>query len=92
MFGYCAHLHSPVLVIPVNTWNPIAARAFAPALVGWCLALAACLRLEEVRDDLHAQALLPVLQGSAVVLLGFTLSCIGGASIMLWRAGRKDAE
>jgi len=66
-------------------------RAFAPALVGWCLALAASLRLEELRDDLHAQALLPVLQGSAIALLVFTLSCIGGASLVLWRAGRKGA-
>ncbi|MBH1432878.1 hypothetical protein I5U42_16375 [Stenotrophomonas maltophilia] len=75
----------------MNVWNPMTVRAFAPALVGWCLALAASLRLEELRDDLHAQALLPVLQGSAIALLVFTLSCIGGASLVLWRAGRKGA-
>jgi hypothetical protein len=34
--------------------------------------------------------LLPVLQGGAIALLVFTLSCIGGASIVLWRAGRKE--
>lgn len=74
----------------MKVWNPVAMRAYAPAMVGWCLALAACLRLEEVRDDLHAQALLPVLQGGSIALLVFTLSCIGGASIVLWRAGRKE--
>jgi hypothetical protein len=30
----------------MNAWNPIAVRTFAPALVGWCLALAAWLRAE----------------------------------------------
>lgn len=72
--------------------NPVAMRAYAPAMVGWCLALAACLRAEQLRGDLHAQALLPVLQGGAVALLVFTLSCIGAASIVLWRAGRKEVR
>lgn len=76
----------------MNVCNPVTVRAFAPALVGWCLALAACLRAEQLRGDLHAQALLPVLQGGAVALLVFTLSCIGAASIVLWRAGRNAVE
>lgn len=50
---------------------------------------AACLRPGNGR---LAQALLPVLQGGAVALLVFTLSCIGAASIMLWRAGRNAVE
>lgn len=73
----------------MNAWNPVAVRAFSPALVGWCLALAACLRAEQLHGDLHAQVLLPVLQGGAVALLVFTLSCIGAASIVLWRSGRN---
>jgi hypothetical protein len=75
----------------MNVCNPVTVRAFAPALVGWCLALAACVRAEQLRGDLHAQALLPVLQGGAVALLVFTLSCIGAACIVLWRADRKEA-
>ena len=50
----------------MNVCNPVTLRAYAPAMVGWCLALAACLRAEQLRGDLHAQALLPVLQGGAV--------------------------
>lgn len=65
----------------MNVCNPVTVRAFAPALVGWCLALAACLRAEQLRGDLHAQA-----------LLVFTLSCIGAACIVLWRAGRNAVE
>ncbi len=76
----------------MNVCNPVTLRAYAPAMVGWCLALAACLRAEQLRGDLHAQALLPVLQGGVVALLVFTLSCIGAASIMLWRAGRNAVE
>ncbi|EQM75140.1 hypothetical protein JY464_13400 [Stenotrophomonas maltophilia] len=76
----------------MNVCNPVTLRAYAPAMVGWCLALAACLRAEQLRGDLHAQGLLPVLQGGAVALLVFTLSCIGAASIMLWRAGRNAVE
>ncbi|QGL89175.1 MULTISPECIES: hypothetical protein [unclassified Stenotrophomonas] len=76
----------------MNVCNPVTLRAYAPAMVGWCLALAACLRAEQLRGDLHAQALLPVLQGGAVALLVFTLSCIGAASIMLWRVGRNAVE
>ncbi len=49
----------------MNVCNPVTLRAYAPAMVGWCLALAACLRAEQLRGDLHAQALL-VLQGGAV--------------------------
>ncbi len=74
----------------MNVCNPVTLRAYAPAMVGWCLAL--CLRAEQLRGDLHAQALLPVLQGGAVALLVFTLSCIGAASIMLWRVGRNAVE
>ena len=46
----------------MNVWNPMTVRTFAPAMVGWCLTLAAWLRLEEVREDRLAQAMLPVLQ------------------------------
>ena len=49
----------------MNAWNPAAVRMFIPALIGWCLALAACLRAEQLHGDLHAQALLPVLQRGA---------------------------
>lgn len=39
----------------MNVWNPMTVRTFAPAMVGWCLTLAAWLRLEEVREDRLAQ-------------------------------------
>jgi protein gp37 len=35
----------------MNAWNPVAVRKFIPALIGWCLALAACLRAEQLRGD-----------------------------------------
>ncbi len=74
----------------MNAWNPAAVRMFIPALIGWCLALAAWLRMEEVREDRLAQEILPVLQGGVVALLVFTLTCIGAASIVLWRAGADE--
>ncbi|MBH1484605.1 hypothetical protein I5U48_21705, partial [Stenotrophomonas maltophilia] len=73
----------------MNVWNPMTVRAFAPAMVGWCLTLAAWLRLEEVREDRLAQAMLPVLQGSVVALLALTLACTMAASLVLWR-GREQ--
>ncbi|UXB18622.1 hypothetical protein K7566_13470 [Stenotrophomonas maltophilia] len=74
----------------MNVCTPMAVRAFAPALVGWCLALAAGLRLEEVREDRLAQAMLPVLQASVVALLALTLACTVAASLVLWRHRRRD--
>ncbi|HDS1533013.1 hypothetical protein ACVMVB_05945 [Stenotrophomonas maltophilia] len=74
----------------MNVWNPMTVRAFAPAMVGWCLTLAAWLRLEEVREDRLAQAMLPVLQGSVVALLALTLACTMAASLVLWRHRRRD--
>jgi len=74
----------------MKVWNPVAMRAYAPALVGWCLALAAGLRLEEVREDCLALAMLPVLQGSVLALLGLTLACTMVASLVLWRHRRRD--
>lgn len=75
----------------MNFCDSAAIRAFAPALVGWCLTSAACLRLEQLRDDLRAQAVLPILQGGALVLLVVTLACICVASVVLWKAGRDEA-
>lgn len=74
----------------MSNWNPSALGAYAPAIVGWWLALAGCLRLEELRGDQHAQALLPVLQWGVVALLALTLACIVAASVVLWRGGRGD--
>ncbi|EMT5435069.1 MULTISPECIES: hypothetical protein [Stenotrophomonas] len=74
----------------MNVWNPMTVRTFAPAMVGWCLTLAAWLRLEEVREDRLAQAMLPVLQGSVLALLALTLACTMVASLVLWRHSRRD--
>ncbi|KAG0927152.1 hypothetical protein G6F31_018149 [Rhizopus arrhizus] len=49
-------------------------------MIGWCLALAGGLRLEQLRGDLHAQALLPLLHGGVVALLVLTLACTLAAS------------
>ncbi|WP_232289641.1 hypothetical protein [Stenotrophomonas maltophilia] len=70
-------------------WNRNVVAAYAPAMVGWCLALASCLRLEQLRDDLHAKALLPLLHGGAVTSLVLTLACTLMASVLLWRGGRR---
>ena len=72
-------------------WTPDALRAFAPAMVGWWLAVAACLRLEQLHGDARAQALLPTLQGGVVVLLILTLRAIVVACVLLWRSRRGDA-
>lgn len=69
-------------------WNRNVVAAYAPAMVGWCLALASWLRLEQLRDDLHAKAMLPVLHGGVVTLLVLTLACTLAASAVLWRARR----
>lgn len=71
------------------TWNRNAIAAYAPAMVGWCLALASGLRLEQVRDDRLAQAMLPLLHGSVVASLLLTLACTVAASVLLWRGGRR---
>jgi hypothetical protein len=73
------------------TWNRNAVAAYAPAMIGWCLALAGGLRLEQLRDDRLAQAVLPVLHGGVVALLVLTLACTVAASVVLWRGGRRDA-
>lgn len=69
-------------------WNRNAVAAYAPAMVGWCLALAGWLRLEQLRGDLHAQALLPVVEGGVVASLVMTLACTLLASAVLWRGNR----
>ncbi|WP_445393633.1 hypothetical protein ACUDTI_14525 [Stenotrophomonas pavanii] len=74
----------------MNAWNPAAVRMFIPALIGWCLALAACLRTEQLHSDQHAQALLPVLQRGAFALLLLSLACTFAACLLLWRHGRRD--
>jgi hypothetical protein len=74
----------------MNAWNPVAVRKFIPALIGWCLALAAWLRAEQLRGDRHAQALLPVLQASVVALLVLSLACTVAACLVLWRHRRSD--
>lgn len=70
-------------------WNRNVVAAYAPAMVGWCLALASWLRLEQLRDDLHAKAMLPVLHGGVVASLVLTLACTLMASVLLWRGGRR---
>lgn len=71
-------------------WNRNVVAAYAPAMIGWCLALAGGLRLEQLRGDLHAQALLPLLHGGVVALLVLTLACTLAASAVLWRANRPS--
>lgn len=70
-------------------WTPIAVRAYAPAIVGWWLAVAGGLRLEELRLDPRAQLLVPALQWSVGGLLLLTFGAIVAASVVLWRAGRR---
>ncbi|QDL28518.1 hypothetical protein EGM71_12465 [Stenotrophomonas maltophilia] len=72
------------------SWNRNAVAAYAPAMVGWCLALASGLRLEQVRDDRLAQAMLPLLHGSVVASLLLTLACTVAASVLLWRGADRD--
>lgn len=71
-------------------WNRNAVAAYAPAMVGWCLALASGLRLEQLRDDHLAQAILPLLHGGVVASLVLTLACTVVASVLLWRGGHRD--
>ncbi|MFL0338521.1 hypothetical protein [Stenotrophomonas maltophilia] len=72
------------------SWNRNAVAAYAPAMVGWCLALASGLRLEQLRDDHLALAMLPALRAGVVVLLVLTLACTVLASVLPWRAGRPS--
>ncbi|HDS1103616.1 hypothetical protein ACK1O1_12105 [Stenotrophomonas maltophilia] len=72
------------------SWNRNAVAAYAPAMVGWCLALASGLRLEQLRDDRLAQAMLPLLHKGVVASLVLTLACTVVASVLLWRGGHRD--
>ena len=73
----------------MTAWNLEAVRAYAPALVGWWLAVAGWLRLEQLRTDLHAQALVAALQWGVAAMLLLTFGCIVATSLVLWRAGRR---
>ncbi|WMJ69606.1 hypothetical protein [Stenotrophomonas sp. 24(2023)] len=73
-------------------WNRDVLAAYAPAVVGWVLALAGWLRLEQLRTDLQAQALVPALQWGVCVALLATLGGILATSARLWRAGRRDGR
>lgn len=72
------------------SWNRNVVAAYAPAMVGWCLALASGLRLEQLRDDRLAQAMLPLLHKGVVASLVLTLACTVVASVLLWRGGHSD--
>lgn len=75
----------------MTPWNRAVIGAYAPAFVGWVLALAGWLRLEQLRSDLQAQALVPALQWGVSVALLATLGGILATSVRLWRAGRSGA-
>ncbi|WP_416057252.1 hypothetical protein [Stenotrophomonas maltophilia] len=72
----------------MNRWKRNVAGAYAPACIGWLLALAGGLRLEQLRIDPLAQSLVPVLQWGVAAALLATLGCIVAASTALWRTGR----
>jgi len=73
----------------MSRWNTHIVGAYAPASIGWLLALAGGLRLEQLRADPLAQSLVPVLQWGVASALLATLACIIGASAVLWRNGRS---
>lgn len=73
-------------------WNLSAVRAYAPAIVGWSLALSGWLRLEQLRNDQQARMLVPVVQWGVAVMLLVTLGCIVAASVTIWRARRGDTQ
>ncbi|AWH53800.1 hypothetical protein C1924_11760 [Stenotrophomonas sp. ESTM1D_MKCIP4_1] len=73
----------------MSRWNPHVAGAYAPACIGWLLALAGGLRLEQLRIDPLAQSLVPVLQWGVTVVLLVTLGWIIAASATLWRKARR---
>ncbi len=73
----------------MNSWIGNIIGAYAPAFIGWVLALAGWLRLEQLRIDPQAQALVPVLQWGVVSALLVTLGCIVVASAMLARRSRS---
>jgi len=76
----------------MTSWNLSAVRAYAPAVVGWSLALSGWLRLEQLRNDQQARMLVPVVQWGVALMLLVTLGCIVATSLVLWRAGRRDAR
>ncbi|MBO1748282.1 hypothetical protein Q0S19_12285 [Stenotrophomonas indicatrix] len=76
----------------MTSWNLSAVRAYAPAVVGWSLALSGWLRLEQLRNDQQARMLVPVVQWGVALMLLVTLGCIVVTSLVLWRAGRRDAR
>lgn len=73
----------------MNVWIGNIIGAYAPAFIGWVLALAGGLRLEQLRIDPQAQALVPVLQWGVVSALLVTLACILIASATLARRRRS---
>ncbi|HYQ21776.1 hypothetical protein [Stenotrophomonas sp.] len=73
----------------MSRWKTHIAGAYAPACIGWLLALAGGLRLEQLRVDPMAQSLVPVLQWGVSVVLLATLGWIVAASAALWRNGRR---
>ncbi|KAF1012854.1 MAG: hypothetical protein GAK31_03941 [Stenotrophomonas maltophilia] len=73
----------------MSRWNTHVVGAYAPACIGWLLALAAGLRLEQLRPDPLAQSLVPVLRWGVASALLVTLVCIVAASVLLWRSGRR---
>jgi len=76
----------------MKSWNLSAVRAYAPAVVGWSLALSGWLRLEQLRHDQQARMLVPVVQWGVALMLLVTLGCIVATSLVLWRAARRDAR
>lgn len=72
-------------------WIPVAMRAFAPSIVGWSLALAGGLRLEQLRADHHAQQLVPAVQWGVIAMLLLTLVFIVATSAMLCHGRRLQA-
>ena len=74
----------------MSRWNTQIVGAYAPAGIGWLLALAGGLRLEQLRIDPLAQALVPVLQWGVTAVLLATLGWIVAASAALWRWRRTQ--
>ncbi|MEG0183633.1 MAG: hypothetical protein RR704_09290 [Stenotrophomonas sp.] len=72
-------------------WIPVALRAYAPSIVGWWLAVAGGLRLEQLRADHLARQLAPAVQWGVIAMLLLTSACIVVTSAMLWQGRRCSA-